>query len=197
VVGSAISDTTTGRTRLLNAVIEHLATQGLGDTSLRGLAEAVGTSHRMLIYHFHTKGRLLTAVVQAVEERQRAVLADLAADSQADLAELARAFWQRLTDPQLAGLERLFFELYGQALRGSPWAQGLLPQAIDSWLVPLTELLRQRGGIPEELAAARARLALAQTRGLLLDLLATGQREAVDAAYEIGLRALLEPAAPA
>ena len=62
------------RALLLDAVIAHLGQHGLGDLSLRQLAPAVGTSHRMLIYHFGSKEGLLIAVVQAVEARQRAAL---------------------------------------------------------------------------------------------------------------------------
>jgi hypothetical protein len=38
--------------------------------------------------------------------------------------------------------------------------------------------------MPEETARVHARLGLAVTRGLLLDLLATGERAEVDAAFE-------------
>ena len=37
------------RERLLAAALEHVAEHGVGDLSLRGLAAALGTSHRMLI----------------------------------------------------------------------------------------------------------------------------------------------------
>src|SRR3712207_3948033 len=94
------------RERLLSAVVEHLAAHGLGDASLRRLAEAVGTSHRMLIYHFGSMEGLLVEVVRAVEARQRAVLASLPSD---DPAEAARAFWRTLVDPSLRAHERLFF----------------------------------------------------------------------------------------
>ena len=42
----------TGRDDLLERAIDHLSKAGIGDVSLRGLAEEDGTSHRMLIYHF-------------------------------------------------------------------------------------------------------------------------------------------------
>jgi hypothetical protein len=45
-------------------------------------------------------------------------------------------------------------------------------------------IARTRRGIPAEQARAEARLGLAVVRGLLLDLLATGDRAGVDAAME-------------
>jgi AcrR family transcriptional regulator len=50
---------TAPRQRLLDAAIEHLGRTGIGDTSLRGLAEALGTSPRMLSYHFGSREGLL------------------------------------------------------------------------------------------------------------------------------------------
>ncbi|HEY5317026.1 MAG TPA: hypothetical protein VIJ20_03540, partial [Solirubrobacteraceae bacterium] len=43
----------------------------------------------------------------------------------------------------------------------------------------------QAAGVPEPAARATARLGLAVTRGLLLDLLATGDRAGVDEAMEL------------
>jgi AcrR family transcriptional regulator len=171
------------RERLLEAVLEHLAEHGLGDTSLRGLAAAVGTSHRMLSYHFGTRARLLTEVSRTVEERQRAWFAAMLADEDTDPVEVIRSMHERISDPALAPHERLFFELYARALQGGAEADGFLPEVVEAWIDPATELYR-RLGFSEDVARAEARLSLAVARGLLLDLLATGDRAAVDAAAE-------------
>lgn len=168
------------RRRLLTAVVEHLAAQGLGGLSLRRLAGAVGTSHRMLIYHFGSMEGLLVEVVRQVEADQRAVLASLPAD---DPVEAARAFWRVLTDPALRAHERLFFELYGQAAQGRPGTTALLDGIVSEWVEPIAAVERARGH-PPEVATARARLGLAVARGLLLDLVATDDLDGVDAAME-------------
>ena len=64
----------TARERLLESVIRHFAADGLADQSLRRIAEAIGTSHRMLLYHFGSKDGLLLEVVRAVEARTEARL---------------------------------------------------------------------------------------------------------------------------
>lgn len=167
--------------KLLTAAIDYVAANGMGDLSLRRLATAIGTSHRMLIYHFGSKEGLLVALIQAVEQRQRDALAQLELEPDATLADLSRAFWARLTDPALWPHERLFFEIYGQALQGRPGTTALLDGIVADWVEPLTEL-GIRHGFPENQARASARLGLAVTRGLLLDLLATGDHAGVDAA---------------
>ena len=71
---TAKADGTTSRQRLLDLAIDHFGRNGIGDTSLRGIAEAIGTSHRMLIYHFGSREGLLADVTREVEARQRAVM---------------------------------------------------------------------------------------------------------------------------
>lgn len=175
--------------RLLDAVVDHLAAGGRNDITLRRLAAAVGTSHRMLIYHFGSKEQLLVDVVREVEARQKAALADLA---DCPPEELGRRFWARLTASELRPLERLFFELYGQAVQGRLGETGLLDGIVDSWLPPLEELGLRQGMSPER-ARAAARLGLAVARGLLLDLVATDDEKAVDEAMELFLELYATP----
>ena len=173
------------KAKLLDAVVDHLADHGVGDASLRQLADAIGTSHRMLIYHFGSKDGLLVAVVQEVERRQRELMAAIAPD--ADPIAAARLFWRQLRSPDLWPYERLFFELYGRALGGDPAVAGILDDIVESWLAPMTEQLQARSTVPKAAARARTRLGLAVVRGLLLDLLATGDRRGVDRAMELYL----------
>jgi AcrR family transcriptional regulator len=171
------------RERLLGAVLEYVVARGVGSFSLREVAEAVGTSHRMLIYHFGSREGLLVAIVQAVEAAQRAFMAELTADPEVPAGEIVRRMWRRLADPALGPNERLFFELYGQALQGRPGTTGLLEGIVDSWVEPVAADAGRLGLAPETVRAD-ARLGVAVMRGLLLDLLATGDRPAVDAALE-------------
>jgi AcrR family transcriptional regulator len=230
------------RERLLAAVLAYVAERGVSDLRLREVAAAVGTSHRMLIYHFGSREGLMVAIVRAVEAAQRAFLAELAADpsvSEADairlmwrrLAEPAlwpnerlffeiyalalqgrpgtagllddvvsawvelaadphvseadaiRLMWRRLADPALWPNERLFFEIYALALQGRPGTAGLLDDVVSAWVEPAAGWAMGRGRSAEA-ARADARLGVAVMRGLLLDLLATGDRAAVDAAVE-------------
>ncbi len=177
------TDRSTPRERLLAAAMEYVARHGVGNLSLRGLAAALGTSHRMLSYHFGSREGLLVEVIRTVEAQQRAALAEMLLDEDAPTADTMRRMWQRVADPALWPNERLFFEIYAQALQGSPHALPLLDGIVDLWVDPLTRIGVAQGR-PEAEARAEARLGVAVTRGLLLDLLATGDRAGVDAAME-------------
>ena len=182
-----------GRERLLAAAVRHAQDAGIADLSLRQLAAAIGTSHRMLIYHFGSREGVLVAVTRAVEEQQRAAL--LVPDM---TPQAARQSWQRLSAPQLWPQERLFFELYAYALRGRPGTEGFLDGIVESWVAPIAGAL-VKAGADERTARADARLGVAVVRGLLLDLLATGDRAAVTEAYERFLHHIStsDPPAPA
>ena len=170
------------RERLLAAAVDYVAEHGLADMSLRQLAAALGTSHRMLIYHFGSKQGLLVEVIRTVESRQRGIMAAMAEESAASGESAGaglRRMWDQLADPANWPHERLFFEIYGQALQGREHTTGLLDDIVSSWTesAPL-------GGQVDAGERAWTRLGLAVYRGLLLDLLATGDRDAVDAAID-------------
>jgi AcrR family transcriptional regulator len=181
----------TSRERLLEATVEHLAIHGIGDTSLRGIADAVGSSHRMLIYHFGSREGLLAEVTRAVEERQRATLTSTYTDAR-DPLEAAMAYWEDTVEATLR-YGPLFFELAGHAAQGKEYAAALRDELIASWL-PDVMALCVALGIPEDQAEPHARLALGGARGLLLDLLLTGDRAAVTRAAALLNRLLLASA---
>jgi AcrR family transcriptional regulator len=160
------------RRELLDALIEAFARGGIGGRSLREVAEAVGTSHRMLLHHFGSRDELLLAIVGEVERRQAATLDALPDDP----AGATAAMWADVRRPELRPFERLFFECYARAAQGEEPFTRLLPAAVDGWLARVDEA---SGGTADP---ALARLGLAVIRGLLLDLVATGDDPGVDAA---------------
>jgi AcrR family transcriptional regulator len=171
------------RDRLLRDVLGYAREHGLGDVSLRTLAAATGTSHRMLIYHFGSREGLLAAVVAAVEADQRAVMVDLVRAADADPATAMRRFWTGLADPAQHEAERLFFETVARSLRGQPGTEGLRASLVEPWLDVVDDAARVLG-LPPDDARLDARVGMALVRGLLLDLLATGDRDGVDAAID-------------
>ena len=168
---------------MLEGAIDYVAEHGLADVSLRTLATALGTSHRMLIHHFGSKEALWVEIVRTVEARQRELLGAILPDPGRPVAEAMRAWWKHISDPALWPNERLFFEIYGQALQGRPHTVELLDGIVADWLEPIAEV-NVSLGVPRAVARSHARLGVAVTRGLLLDLLATGEVEAVDAAMD-------------
>jgi AcrR family transcriptional regulator len=162
------------RRQLLDALVEEFAAGGIGDRSLREVAAAVDTSHRMLLHHFASRDELLLAIVDEVERRQMAILSDLPTDP----ADGFAAMWANLCRPELRSFERLFFECYSRGVQGEEPFARMVPGAVDAWLA---EVDTAAGGTSDP---ALARLGLAVTRGLLLDLVATDDDAGVTSAAQ-------------
>jgi AcrR family transcriptional regulator len=175
------------REKLLSAAIDHMAENGLGDLSLRTLATALGTSHRMLIYHFGSKEKLLVEVVRALERQSQEMVGSWISADEGHIppAKELRRIWRFVTDPARApyAYERLFYELYGQALQGRPHTEGFLEGNIDAWIEHVSRIFRGAGMSPAT-ARDEARLAVATFRGLLLDFLSSGDRASTTRAFE-------------
>jgi AcrR family transcriptional regulator len=157
------------RQELLDAVVKECAERGIGDRSLRNVAAAVGTSHRMLLHHFGSRNELLLAIVDEVERRQRALLPELPIEPAAAIA----AMWADLRRPELRPFERLFFECYARGVQGEQPFARMLPSAVEAWLADASAA-----------DPALVRLGLAVMRGLLLDLVGTDDHAGVDVAAQ-------------
>jgi AcrR family transcriptional regulator len=163
------------RTALLDRIALEVGEHGLADRSLRDLAQAVGTSHRMLLYHFGSRDGLVTALVERIEADQRALLVALASEVD-DLGGLVMAVWRQVSSPELRPFVRLFFECV--AITGG---QGLT----DEWLEVAGNVAE---GIGFETDRDELRLGVAVTRGLLIDVLTTGDTVAATRSLERFLR---------
>jgi AcrR family transcriptional regulator len=179
------------REALLDRAIAWFTEHGVGDTSMRTIAEGIGTSHRMLHYHFGSREGLLTAVVTATWGQQYRALADLL-EASADPYIAAYALWDRMAD-QAAHLGPLFFEVAAAAMQGKPWAAPL-GQWIMEWKSTL-EALFVRVGRGREQAALSAQMTLAMARGLLFELALTegNGRAAADTAIRTFLESIRMP----
>ena len=175
------------RDELLGRIVVDVAASGLGERSLRDIATAVGSSHRMLLYHFGSRAGLVQAIVESVEAGQRQLFADAAAAAPtASSADLIRATWARVSDPAVLPFVRLFFELVGH-----PATDRL--DLTGSWLAEAQSVVEARGQVFDP---AGVRLGVAVTRGLLIDVVTGGDREAATAALDRFIE-LLPPDRPA
>ena len=62
---------------LLESLIGYLVRRGIADLSLRPMAAAVGTSARLLIFHFGSKEQLLLEVLGELQSRLQHSLGEL------------------------------------------------------------------------------------------------------------------------
>lgn len=163
---------------LLAKAIGFYAAHGVGDTSLRTLASSIGTSQRMLHYHFGSREDLLAAVIESVVTDQIAMLDRLFAEVD-DPFEAGRRNWEAAAaSAQTFG--PLFFELASHAMRGRPYAVRLGEVIVAAHVAAFR---RAYATVTDDAQAeVLARLTLAVGQGVLFQLLIDGDRAAADAA---------------
>lgn len=171
---------------LRDAIIRYLIEHGLTGLSLRPLAGALGCTPRVLLYHFGSKEKMVMEVLAQVRERQRAAYDQVAAPS---FVEACLQVWERMSSPDSEPLFRLFFEIYGMALRFPKVYKAFLHDTIEEWLESIAEPLRRQGCDPDE-ASALATIVLAGLRGFMLDFCTTHDRNRLDHAVGLWLRGL-------
>ncbi len=166
--------TTQRREQLLEATVGYLLENGAGGLSLRPLAAAIGTKARLLIYHFGSRDVLISSALSVLLRRVQQAF--LAMHSEATLDRTLLGFWRWATAEPNEPFLRLFFEVHGLAIRDSETYGHYLRGAIESWKSLIADRLDKRAMNArrrEELAT----LVIATVDGLLLDYLATGDRE--------------------
>jgi AcrR family transcriptional regulator len=175
------------RAELLDALVDYTVEHEFSDLSWRPIAAALDVSPTTLVHHFGSKERMLESILGRLRERMLATTNDLLG-KQPGLAAAARAAWTWTSDPQRWPEFRLFFAVYGHALQARRQFADFLEHVVADWMSALVDA--QGPGTDPATARRKATLVIATIRGLLLDLLATGDRDRVQDAAESFLAAL-------
>lgn len=182
------TDASPRRRELARRAYEYVSEHGLADLSLRPLADTIGTSAGVLMFLFGSKDGVVRAILAEARADELAMLDEVRqATADADLATVAGNVWDWLAAPEHTRLLNLWVEAYGRSLitQDGPLA-GFAAETVRDWLEMLEAADAASDPGPE-----RATAVLALLRGSMLDLLATGERDRVDAAFQLGLRRLL------
>lgn len=178
--------------QLLDAATEHVLSNGLGDLSLRSVAEALGTSHRMLIYYFGSADGFWQALLHRIRHAEQEARQQTLAEG-ADPKTALVAAWQRYSASNYLPIMQLVFEIYGRAIRDRERFSGFLEDVVGSWTGMLAERFERNLGMSRSEARLLARVEVATIRGLLLDLVTTGDRKGTTAAIEYFAEMMVRP----
>jgi AcrR family transcriptional regulator len=169
------------RARLRDQAVDYVLSHGVADLALRPLAKALKTSARMLVYHFGSREGLMRQILAGLREREDARIQAWfqSGVKPRTLPEFISWYWKRLSAPRARAAVRLIFELYALALRNPRDYPGVLEDPLAYW-----QKLTEKAGIASKVDSVEPTLLLATTRGLLLDICATGDRARVRRAME-------------
>jgi AcrR family transcriptional regulator len=156
---------------LIDAVIAYLLERGLSDLSLRPLAAQIGTSARLLIYHFKSKEGLLTDVLDVMQARLKASLMTLM--EKASTGKSAQPplmlFWKWAIAEKNYPYLKLVYELQILAIQNPDSYKQYLESNTASWLD-----FALSATSPANQTPAFARLCCAVFDGLFIDFMSTG-----------------------
>jgi AcrR family transcriptional regulator len=111
----------TRREELAEAATDYALEHGLIGLSLRPLAQALGTSDRMLLYHFEDKDDLVATILRTTVSRSAQSLRELPAPR--DLRSAVLELWRAVTTGPQERCQRLYVEAAALGLFGrEPYA---------------------------------------------------------------------------
>ena len=173
------------RAALLSAFADYVLEHGLADLSLRPAAAALDTSPRMLLYHFGSKEELIVEAIAAIRARQTGFFArEIGRSRRAPERPiyLLGRMWRWYTLPKNEPYSRLFYEVYGLAIK-HPKRFGKFLEIVGTDFRGFMEAGLVDVGLPAgPETRALASFYAAAFRGLTIDLLTTGDRRRVNAA---------------
>lgn len=169
----------TRKAMLLEDLIAYLVRRGVADVSLRPMAAAVGTSARLLIFHFGSKERLLLEVLGEMQTRLQRSLGELLRESSLARAAPLRQFWDwALKDANFAQL-RVLYQLHILAAQDHKTYGRFLKRNSLNWLESVQRVLK-----PSQRLPALATLIVAVFDGLFIEVMSTGDRRRTSAAID-------------
>jgi AcrR family transcriptional regulator len=152
------------------------------DASINAIAKSIGTSGRMLVYHFGSKQELERQIISLLEIRLREKLWSFHSVSpvgSSGLTATLMEMWRHLTAPEMNGLLKLTMELNQRAIQGDLATQSFLAKESQQWVDSLSTLTNDR-------TISLALFYLFQ--GAILDFLTTGNSQR----GEVAITAFLE-----
>ena len=183
---------------LIDRIVPYLTAHGIADLSLRPLAKAIGSSPRVLLYYFGSSEKMIDRVIARIRERQHGLYHQLSTQgaptgrtrAAADPAKAYFAIWKHMTSRTPEPHFRLFFEIYGLALRHPRRYRAFLHSTINDWLDFMDDAaLRKQHGRTK--SRALATIAMASYRGFLLDYCASHDSARIDRAVKLWIQSFV------
>ncbi|GAB3279428.1 TetR/AcrR family transcriptional regulator [Sinomonas notoginsengisoli] len=169
---------------LLEQILDFLLDSTLAELTFRSLADGLGISSYVLVYHFGNREQLVTEIIRGIMRRYEPLESGSPASAAPeDFLVWARRAFELCLDNRGRHLQRLEFEASVQdVVAERPRGAGV--ESFEHWRGFLARWLRGRG-VPPKRSASLARLYVAAIMGLLYDFVITGDRPAVMGSFDL------------
>ena len=155
------------REELAEGALDYALRRGVADLTLRPLAAALGTSDRMLLYHFDSRDDLVLAVIVRTVDRATAAVERLP-DAPSVRSGVNR-LWEAYRSEPLRGCLHVYCQAAATGLIGQEPYRGAARDANARWAQSLRDYLVRCGASPRRVARV-VRLVDSSLYGFHLDL---------------------------
>jgi AcrR family transcriptional regulator len=169
---------------LLDQILDHLLDSTLADLTFRSLADGLGISSYVLVYHFGNREQLVGEIIRGIMRRFETIgpLRPDSDDPEGAVAWARKAF-ELCLDHRGRHLQRLEFEASVQDVV-APDPRGAGVESFEQWRALLARWLRARG-VSDRRADAMARTYVGAVLGLLYDFVISGDRRGVLESFDL------------
>lgn len=179
------------RQELLDRIVVYLAEHGLAQATLRPMAAALDVSINRLVHHFGSKDELVaTALARSIEQQIAVQETWMTRRREMGTVEFYRRWWKWINaSPSNLALVRLNYEAAALSAEVTGLTGDVRADQIGVWRHDVEQRLRAEG-VPEDQIEVEASLSKAMFSGLVMDLLATGDRKRLTTALDTWLERL-------
>ena len=173
------------RQELLDRIVVYLADNGLAQATLRPMAAALDVSINRVVHHFGAKDELITAALnRAIDQQMDVQRAWLRRTPNMTVVEYYRKWWKWMNArPENLALVRLNYEAAALDTSVTGLAGDVRADQIGVWRHDIEQRMLAEG-VPLDRVEVEAGLTKATFSGLIMDLIATGDRKRLTIACE-------------
>lgn len=174
------------KTDLLDKCLDATLEKGVTGFTLRKLAKEVGTSARMLIYHFGSADSLLMEMIREYSNREKLRFHKRMNDRAGgkSLGEFIRLNWDTYQKDYRKKVLIALIEIYARALREKDKHEVFFKEILFEWIELVEQILIETYGMAPDDAGHWATLIIGVSRGLLLDWLGSEDSDRTERAIE-------------
>ena len=186
----------TRKPELLGQILEHLRGRSLATVSFRTLAEALGVSTYVFVYHFGNRAELIAEIVRAVVARNDALLAvDVASLDRDAFGKHLTKVWHDVSTDRGRDLYRLELEAaLLETVAGDD--QGTARGSVERWLEHVGAWATAQGATAAE-AKVASRAFVDAFFGLQYDAIVTAEPRRASSEFKHAVEAFVTSISPA
>lgn len=162
---------------IIGAAADYILEEGNISDSIRDIAKNIGTSHRMINYHFGNSDAFWEALVNEIRKKEIVRVHKLHEENHFPLS--VASYIHTFTTDEYKKVFNIVLEIYIKALRNPEAFSDFRKSYIDDWISSIGTKLIAQYRLEENEAKTLARIKVAFIRGILLDYFVTNNAEAL------------------